>query len=712
MRRRIDAALRRPRAVRTDPTGSIDRAQDGLVSGWFLCPTCRPDSHDHPLVAVNGQDVDPLWSKPRRSDVPGGRGFLARFADRPVTADATVRVACPDHPDIALTMTVPAAQWNVTVLGGFDNVVWPHVNGWIADLTDGGGVFTVDVDGRSVPIQASVSRPDVQEHLGSDGVGGFQLDLGPVLGYGVPDGTMLSLKVRERTLDTATVEGSMLGALDDSCLPPQRETFDVVPGLDARLRRHPDTWPEQDWRAGLVALGLADTTPEAPQWAAFLDSRGVGQGAIAGLLAQRLITLTGVPTVDPLPSCAPTPSPEVVNGLPERVQSWPAAMLRSPEGGTTAPGMATEARDRVCVAGLIEHRSGLGQNARHSLAALERQGIHACRAPFFPAPGSWNPRLAPTRSAARSLEDHRVLLHLPIDRVVESLAAQPSLMASPRLIGYFMWETEAIPREFLRPLDLMDEIWTATEFVADAYRAVTDTPVRVTGHAIDVSAVQPVSRRQLGIADDAFVVHASFDANSTVARKNPTAAIDAFHAAFDHDPDAVLLLKVRNYQQAQSLAGQGCPHARSLMARLDADPAIRLLTGEHGYGHTLGLIELSDAYVSLHRSEGFGYSLAEAMALGTPAIATGYGGNLDFMSPDESWLVPYELVEVLPGEYFYWEPGMQWAEPDVAAAAQALREVRSGTRVQAKVDAARTRIAQEATMDRLGRSYAEALLGS
>ena len=87
------------------------------------------------------------------------------------------------------------------------------------------------------------------------------------------------------------------------------------------------------------------------------------------------------------------------------------------------------------------------------------------------------------------LRDHDVLLHLPIDRVVQSLAAQPALLASPRIIGYFMWETAVVPRQLHRPLSLVDEIWTATEFVANGYRAMTDTPVRVTGHAVDVDSV-------------------------------------------------------------------------------------------------------------------------------------------------------------------------------------------------------------------------------
>jgi glycosyltransferase involved in cell wall biosynthesis len=273
-----------------------------------------------------------------------------------------------------------------------------------------------------------------------------------------------------------------------------------------------------------------------------------------------------------------------------------------------------------------------------------------------------------------------------------------------------MWETEVIPRQLHRPLALVDEIWTATEFVAAGYRAVTDTPVQVTGHAVDVSGVEQVGRSELGIADDAFVVHFSLDANSTVARKNPSAAIDAFHGAFEGDPTAVFLLKVRNMQQAEHLARSGDPHARGLMDRLRDDPAIRLVTGELSHGRSLGLIQLADCFISLHRSEGYGYAVAEAMALGTPVIATDYSGSTDLLSDCEGWPVGYALVDVLPEEYFYWEPGMQWAEADIAAAGQALRQVREGIDVEVRVSRARERVTATASMAALSHHYRTALL--
>jgi glycosyltransferase involved in cell wall biosynthesis len=366
---------------------------------------------------------------------------------------------------------------------------------------------------------------------------------------------------------------------------------------------------------------------------------------------------------------------------------------------------------KVAVAGLVHHKSGLGQNAQNSLKALDLAGIHACPAPFFPAPGGWNPRLGPDRDAIRSLEDHTVLLHLPIDQVIPSLAAQPALLRTERLIGYFMWELETVPRQFHRALGLVDEIWTATEFVAQAFRNVTDTPVHVTGHAVDVSSVEEVTRAELGIPEDGFVVHYSFDANSTVARKNPNAALDAFQCAFRDDPGSVFVLKIRNFQQIEALARRGDVHARGLLERLSHQERVVLLTGEWSYGRSLGLVRMADCCVSLHRSEGYGYLIGESMALGTPVLITGYSGTVGCEPGKPAVEVGWVSSQVLPEDYFYWEQDMKWAEGEVREAVAILQAIRrehlsGGCTLSRKVATGTA-----TTLQQLGRRYAD-LLGS
>jgi glycosyltransferase involved in cell wall biosynthesis len=88
----------------------------------------------------------------------------------------------------------------------------------------------------------------------------------------------------------------------------------------------------------------------------------------------------------------------------------------------------------------------------------------------------------------------------------------------------------------------------------------------------------------------------------------------------------------------------------------------------------LSLIRESNCYVSLHRSEGFGLGMAESMALGTPVIGTDYSGSTEFLSSLTGFPVAFTMRPVEPGEYSFSE-GQIWAEPDTAAATEAMRRV-------------------------------------
>jgi glycosyltransferase involved in cell wall biosynthesis len=707
-------------------SGAIERAQAGLVSGWLACPECPTTPTVG--VAVDGTDVKGRLTSTPRPDVPGGEGFLLRFAtatNKP-RKPTRVHIECREHPDVRIDTEVATEAWDVPALGQVEHLAWPHASGWIAEFApaDPGQPLRLVIDGfPAVPVQPNIARSDVQAFLGDEGVAGFQADMGDLLGYAVPEGSVIRLCRGARTLHEVTLAASPIGDGAHSCLPRPSDAIgpQATPADDARiaglLRRFRETpisaTAQGDWLHLLEAIGIQVHTASTRQWAEYLAAQGLADDVIAGQLALRAVQGLRVPVLDPLPEDLHRATRGAT--LPARARAWREGILGLDVTAAHAPS-APEPQNGddgrlVCVAGLVQHKSGLGQNANHSLTALAAAGIHAYAEPFFPAPGGWNPRLAPTEEAMTALRDHDVLLHLPIDRVVQSLAAQPALLASPRIIGYFMWETAVVPRQLHRPLSLVDEIWTATEFVANGYRAVTDTPVRVTGHAVDVDLVERVTKSEFGITEDAFVVHFSFDANSTVARKNPNAAIDAFRRAFEGDPSAAFVLKVRNMQQAEHLARQGDPDARGLMTRLRDDPRIRLVTGELSHGRSLGLIAMADCFISLHRSEGFGYAVGEAMALGTPVVATDYSGSTDFLSEREGWPVAYELTDVLPEEYFYWEPGMQWAEAQVEDAARALREVRNGNDVEERVSRAAARILAVASMDSLRDSYAMALRG-
>ncbi len=663
--------------------GAIDRAHNGLVTGWLVCDGCGADTAPTLVLEVDGSRVDADVQDMPRPELPHGTGTIFRFTPLGGTASPRVHLRCSAHPNSRIDCE--PQDWQVPALASFENSRWPALSGWIAVLDAAGSPPTLHWgDGRSAPLIADVARPDVRTYLGEQGVFGFHVNSATLQGFALPEQTPISIRIGSQVLASTRLQDSPVD-LAHGCLPEVESGSlpDSVPEfLITRLRAHPTQVSGESWQQALTDLGMdPEADPVIGQLGRYFTQRGDDAQTTAQQISERMSEAIGVP----------------------HASLVPRTLVADRDSGQDSDDVGlgpTSGEVKVCVAGLYRHKSGLGQNAVRSQQALRSAGIHVCTESFFPEVGGWNPRLAAHPASVQALQDHAVLLHIPIDRTLSTLAAQPAVMASHRLIAYFMWEVSVVPSWFVRALDAVDEIWTATEFVAQAFRAVASTPVVVVGHAVEtVHEVQPVPRAEIGVQERDFLVHFSFDANSTVARKNPSAVIDAFHLAFDGDPAARLVIKVRNMQQARYLAIAGDRHARGFFDRLRADESIIVIGDEWSYPRTLGLIEAADCYLSLHRSEGFGYALAEAIRLGTPVIATGYSGNTEFM--DSVDLVDFELVDLEPGDYFYWEPAMQWASADIPAAAERLQAVRSG---RGSADASRI-----VDIDGLGRRYGQAL---
>jgi glycosyltransferase involved in cell wall biosynthesis len=112
------------------------------------------------------------------------------------------------------------------------------------------------------------------------------------------------------------------------------------------------------------------------------------------------------------------------------------------------------------------------------------------------------------------------------------------------------------------------------------------------------------------------------------------------------------------------------------------------------------LLNECQTYISLHRSEGYGLTIAEAMSLGKPVIATGYSGNLDFMKSDNSILVPFTLVPV-GDEAFPYPKDSRWAQPDIEFAANAMRELSTDEILRDQIgNKARIDVTSEFTIER------------
>jgi len=235
-------------------------------------------------------------------------------------------------------------------------------------------------------------------------------------------------------------------------------------------------------------------------------------------------------------------------------------------------------------------------------------------------------------------------------------------------IGYWVWEQHPTPREWRHASAYVNELWVPSRYVGMAARAGgVKKKITVIPHCVELPELPGGDMRGAwGIPAGSRLLLCLFDMSSTAERKNPLAALRVMRAATAGMRDVFVAVKVRK-PGMNPAAMQDIRHA------LDGMPHL-IITDTIEKADLLRLIRSSTAYVSLHRSEGFGLFLAEAMALGRPVVATGYSGNMDYMTEDTSWPVKYELVRC-PADCHPYYRGYWWAEPDEADAVRALKDV-------------------------------------
>jgi glycosyltransferase involved in cell wall biosynthesis len=232
-------------------------------------------------------------------------------------------------------------------------------------------------------------------------------------------------------------------------------------------------------------------------------------------------------------------------------------------------------------------------------------------------------------------------------------------------IGIWGWETNSIPARWRRAFELVQEIWVYSRFMAENIGAQAPVPVIALPPPVERPR-EPAAPDRLGLGDG-FLFLFAFDYLSTVQRKNPVGLIEAFRRAFAPGEGPRLLIKTIN-APLRPLSEE------ELLWAADGREDIHVIDRSLSTSELNGLMAGCDCYVSLHRAEGFGLTLAEAMSIGKPTIATGYSGNVDFMNDANSYLVDYEIGRVGP-ECEIYPPEGEWAEPSVEHAAELMRRV-------------------------------------
>lgn len=349
--------------------------------------------------------------------------------------------------------------------------------------------------------------------------------------------------------------------------------------------------------------------------------------------------------------------------------------------GRYGPGARLFANRRVSIAKLLAKPfginiygpfaaiSGLGTAARNILAAIRASGIpyetHVFDLSLGPA------RI--TSQASRRAGAYRVnLLLVNADQIDHFVRLYPpGYFDSGYNIAVWAWELAAFRPDWYGYFGAIDEVWSHSDFSSASIGAIACVPVRrvplpviVDTEKIDVGA----ARDRFGIPRDSFVFLSVFDTASTLARKNPLAVLKAFREAFSNSADTFLVIKFLAAESRPALERQ----LNSAMAGLDNT----LVVGECLSGSDMNLLRAaSDCLVSAHRSEGFGLNIAEFMALGKPAVATNYSGNLEFFDETTGYPVAYDLVEIEESARPYMT-GYVWAEPDAASLIEQMKAAR------------------------------------
>lgn len=309
------------------------------------------------------------------------------------------------------------------------------------------------------------------------------------------------------------------------------------------------------------------------------------------------------------------------------------------------------------LSGFLTDPTGIGRAGRMSLEALKASQLtviaHDLRTP-------------PPPEVSDSVGGIWLAHCNPPEAVV--FLMQSDLAKDRYRIGYWAWELPELPEDWVPAIALFHELWAPSQFVADAIeksRGEADVLIRVVPHPLPDMRAARRDRARFGIDDEVFAFLCMYDVRSTAARKNPMGAVKAFQMAFTPaDQSVCLIVKVNSTDPDPDCLNP-------LHQQIQGWSNIQVIVESLSDADSDTLIASADVFVSLHRSEGFGLSIAQAMTLGRAVIATGWSGNIDF-TEGGIISVPYELVPVQDSSGRYDLPGQVWAEPDLAAAAKAM----------------------------------------
>ena len=326
-----------------------------------------------------------------------------------------------------------------------------------------------------------------------------------------------------------------------------------------------------------------------------------------------------------------------------------------------------QSADGVNVIGFVKGEIGLGQSCRLLINAINNSNrdftiynyeqISSMRF----NDNTWNDKI--TNTTPYNIN----VIHLnPPDLALAHATLDATMWDYKYNIAFWLWELEEFPEDWINCFSFVDEIWTPSDFATESIRKKTNLPVHTIPYPISAPTDCKYDRKYFGLPKDKFLFLSMYDSNSTIERKNPIGAIEAFKKAFSKDNNSVgLVIKVNNPQNDD---------LERISSLLEGYKNIYIIPKIMEKQEVNSLIKCCDVFVSLHRAEGFGLPLAEAMLLGTPTIATNWSANTEFMNYGNACMVDYEFL-TLDKDYAMYKKGNRWANPDVNQAAKYMEKL-------------------------------------
>jgi glycosyltransferase involved in cell wall biosynthesis len=449
--------------------------------------------------------------------------------------------------------------------------------------------------------------------------------------------------------------------------------------LEVTQEREPDRIVRQlEWESRTSTPALIGQQPVTRKpFTTALRSR------LSGAMTRRLMTIATKAVLfgtiwhqKGLPAAISLSVARVRLAITHRVPPPPILPSRAPPAILAKPGLKTARQASPLLIGYIDAQLGIGQSLRGLASAMAEAGLPFSIYPFdVGVKGRRSIPTMPERYDQVTLHDINIIEVSPAELPqVFGHVSKDHFDGSYNILRTY-WELAKGPAVWRQDhcMDRIDEIWAPNAFCATAFRDFFDGPIVIVPPCLEIadssSDLAQDGRNRFGLDRNVFYFMFSFDYYSFPQRKNPVAVIRAFLTAFPdfHHPVGLVV-------KATGAEGHFPAIKKEIVAAAQADGRITIIDTSLSRGDMMSLMAATDCYVSLHRSEGFGLGMAEAMALEKPVIATGYSGNGEFVTESTGYPVPFELTPVRPHEYVHTE-GQVWANPDEDACAEMMRNI-------------------------------------